>query len=164
MSDMKYEAPLDIFIHYPVNGSSDTKIELLHYDVDSFEVDGGAVRKINLTSTEEKVIDNELEDARTFKNITFYLKSSRRASTSKLIDLAKSGVATFTTNLLVKVYKKSERKLLRVCNLIAKSSFIESPIPVGGTPPSMKIRLSLDNIELYRGVYNNGQLGEFVNK
>jgi hypothetical protein len=81
-----------------------------------------------------------------------------------LIDLSKSGVANFTTNLLVKMYKKSERKLLRVCNLIAKSSFIEAPIPVGGTPPAMKIRLKLDRIELYRGVYNNGKFDEFTKK
>src|SRR5215207_2215242 len=156
MSDMKYEAPLDIFVRYPSPAGGDSKIELLSFAVDSFAVDGGATRKISLTTTEEKVIDSELEDARTFKNITLYMKSGRRHSTSKLIDLAKSGANGFTTNMLVKIYKKSEKKLLRVFNLIAKSSFLESPIPVGGTPPSMKIRLGLDQIELYRGVYNNG--------
>ena len=159
---MQYKAPLEIYVHHPVQGSTDTKLEWLQYDVHSFEVDGGAVRKIDLNSTDESVINNELEQARTYKNITLYMKSSKRSSTSKLIDLSKSSVKSFNAYFYVRVYKKSEVKPLRVTNLIAKSSFIEMPTPVGDTPPSMKIRLSLDSIELYHGVYNKqGKLEEF---
>ena len=158
MSNMQYKAPLEIFVHHPVPGGTETKIESLHYDVHSFEVDGGAVRKINLDSTDEPTINSELEQARTYKNITLYMKSGKRASTAKLIELFKSSVKSFNAYFYVNVYQKSEAKLLRVTNLIAKSSFLEAPIPVGDTPPALKIRLNLDSIELYRGVYKQGKL------
>ena len=149
MATIEYRASLDLFVHH-----TDDRVEHFNYNVDNFEVDGGAVRKISLGSASEPLINNELEQARTHKNLIFYLKSNNRHSTSKIIDLFKSGVKIFNAYFYIKGYEKAQKQPSRVKNLIAKSSFLEAPIPIGATPPSLKVKLSLNQIEFYQGGYN----------
>lgn len=149
MSALEYKANLDIYVH-----RAGEKVDHFNYRIESFEVDGGANRKIELGSTPEAVIDCEMSQARTYKNLVFYLKSNRRHSTSKLIELFGSGVKTFNAYFYIYGYEKTQKRPARVKNLIAKSSFLEAPIPIGGTPPALKIKLGLDLIEYYQGGYN----------
>jgi hypothetical protein len=145
MSNAVYKSDLDVFVDYPVPGQSKTKMDVLFYFVETFE--NGAGGKIDLRTTNDSTIAAEIERIRKQKTITIYINSKLELDpTSKIIDLAKSGIKNFTIVFRVKGYDKKTRKIVSVTAIIAEASFVETPIPVGGTPPSLKIKLNMSNI------------------
>ena len=145
MSNTVYKSDLDVFVDYPVPGQSKPKMDVHFYFVETFE--SGAGGKIDLRTTNDSTIAAEIDRIGKQKTVTIYLNSKLELDpTSKIIDLAKSGIKNFTIVFRVKGYDKKTRKIVSVTAVIAEAAFAETPIPVGGTPPSLKIKLNLSNI------------------
>ena len=149
MANIEYRSDLDIFVNQPVPGKAEPKLEVQFYFVETFE--SGAGGKIDLKTTNDSAIAAEIDRIRTQQKVTIYLNSKITLTpTSKLIDLAKSGVKNFSVVFRVKGFDKKEKKTVSVTALMADAVFDETPIPVGGTPPALKIKLTLSNARANR--------------
>ena len=146
MSKITYIANLFMFVHYPEKEKKEDKIDHIKFPVHSFEVDGGANRKIVLASGNEQIIDSEFEQAQIHKNIIFYLKQNYEVPSAKLINLSKSDRKDFTVLFMVKAMKGETS--LRTLSLRTKASFSEAAAPVGGTPALLKMKLSFCSSDL----------------
>src|SRR4051812_37213278 len=104
---MKYKADLHIITHATTdnNGKETSSAERIDIPLDSFEVDGGANRKIKLSSSDDISISSELEQARSFKNIIFYIPPTKDFLALKLIDIGRN-FQFFSTTLVVSSYLK----------------------------------------------------------
>ncbi len=145
MSNIEYRSDLDVFVEHPAAGQSKPKMDVQFYFVETFE--SGTGGKIDLRTINDSTIAAEIERVRTQKTITIHLDSKVWLDPpSKIIDLSKSGIKNFSIVFRVKGYDKKTRKLVSVTAVIADAVFAETPIPVGGTPPSLKMKLNLSNI------------------
>ena len=162
MPNITYGASLLIVIHHPVNGKPDGRVETLRFPVRSFSVSGGADRRIDLTSTNESLIASEFEQARIYSNIIFFIQPSNDAPTNELINLSKSDKKNFTISFQVSV--RDEAITLRMISLQSHATnFVETPVPVGGTPPLLKARFTLSSPDLAYG-QRDEKLGHIVLK
>lgn len=145
MSNIVYRSDLDVFVSQTVPGTSELKTEAQFYFVETFE--SGAGGKVDLNSTNDSAIAAEMGRVQTTKTVTLYRNSKLTLTpTSKLIDLSKSNIKNFSIVFRVSSYDKKEGKTLSVTAILADAVFLETPIPVGGTPPSLKIKLSLSDV------------------
>src|SRR5215203_751292 len=151
MPSIEYMANVYIFIHRTGEAKTEKKIDLLRYYVHSFEVDGASAGKTILSRTNEAIVKARFEEIRTHGNVILYIKSSREEPTSKLIEAAKSGASGFTTSFGIRAVK-DEEITLTATSVQAKGSFAETPIPVGGTPPMLKVKLNLAAPTFFYGV------------
>ncbi len=153
MSNMKYEAELYII----TKQGTDTKgnpvgnpVERINVPVHSFEVEGGASRKINLTSTNESSISSEFEQARTHTNFIFYIPPTKDFLAVKLISLSTPNWQLFEFTFVVNTYSKGKKiQTLRITSEMA--SFREPPAPIGSTPPLLMAKVRLVRPELLHG-------------
>ena len=154
MSKITYKANLIIFIHNSDKENSERKVEILNLPVHSFEVAGGAIGKIDVTSSDEQMIICQFEQARNYKNIIFYMKQGKDIPLNKLIGLSKSyknsynGENSFTVSFGVSVIKGE--MIMRRVSLQSTGKFSETPIPVGKAPPLLKMKLSFESPKLYK--------------
>jgi hypothetical protein len=166
MSKIIYKAEMIIFVHHPDKEKPEGKrIEILRFPVQSFEVDG-AGGKIDLASSDEQRIVCQFNQARAQKNIIFYLKQGKDMKTdmyvpaAKIINLPKSEQKNFTVSFSVRFIKGETT--LRNVSLLSSANFSETPIPVGKTPPLLKMKLSFKSSELYNSV--GGQKTEVMSQ
>lgn len=151
MSNIEYRSDLDVFVSQSVPGKSESKMEAQLYFVETFE--SGAGGKIDLRTTNDSTIAAEIERIRTQGKVTIYLNSQITLTpTSKIIDLSKSGIKSFSVVFRVKGHDKKERKTVSVTAVMADAAFAETAIPVGGTPAAIKIKLILSDIRVNRYV------------
>ncbi len=151
MSNVVYKSDLDVFVSQPVPGKSEPKMDVYFYYVETFESGSGG--KIDLNSTSDSTIAAEMERIQKGKTVTLYLNSRISLNqTSQLIDLSKSNIKIFSVVFRVISYDRKEKKTLSVTAIIADAVLSETPIPVGGTPPSLKIKLSLSNVRQVKRV------------
>ena len=155
MSNVVYRSNLDVFVSKPAPGKSEPKMEVYFYEVETFEnVAGG---KIDLKATNDSAIAAEMERLQKGKIVTLYVNPRISLNpTSQLIDAAKSGVKDISVVFRVIARDQKAKKVLRVTALVGDAVLLEMPIPVGGTPPSLKVKLSLSNSRL--GQYAGDQL------
>ena len=152
---MKYKSQLYIITHgtHDSAGNLIGDPERLDIPVHSFEVDGGANRKINLSSTNEIAISSEFEQARINKNITFYIPPTKDFLALKLIDLRKNGPETFDITFVISMYSKGKViQTLRISTDVAW--FLRLPAPEGGTPPLLKAMVRFHSVQLLHGQYD----------
>lgn len=110
MSNLEYKSYL--IITYCPSRKSDEKPEIISIPVHYFEVEGGASRKIDLTSTGEFSIATEFEQARIYSNFIFYIPPTKDFLAAKLINLSDTKGKHFNFSFSVSVY--SEGKTLRI--------------------------------------------------
>jgi hypothetical protein len=151
MSNKEYRSDLDVFVSRAAADKSDSKIEAQFYIVESFE--GGSGGKIDFRATNDTVIAAEMERIQAQKKVALYLNSRvTLTETSKLIELAKSDIKSFSVVFRVSCRDQKTGKTLSAAAILADAVFLEIPIPVGGTPPSLKINLSLTNVRKVKRV------------
>jgi hypothetical protein len=151
MSKITYKGKLSIFIRHPdKNKPAGFSVEILAVPFQSFEVDGGGAKKINLNSTDEPQIVSGIEQAINQKSFTVYLKQGIEVPSAKLIDLAKSSQKYFTTHFMIMFFK--DDSLSRTIGLLTTANLSETPIPVGGTPALLKMMFAFKSIDAYRGM------------
>jgi hypothetical protein len=153
MSKTKYESELYIMTHQQLdkNGKpTGNGIDIITIPVHSFEVEGGANRKINLTSTSEGVVFSEFEQARNYKTLIFYVPPTRDFLGVKLMNLAGANWQPFDFCFTVNVY--SNGKNTQSLTLSSRAASIrETPVPVGGTPALLMVKMRVVRPELTHG-------------
>lgn len=147
MSNMSYGASLLIVVRSGVN----QRPEEMRFPVGSFQVTGGAHRRIDLTSTNEGSIASEFEQARTYQNVILYIKPDVNYPTTGLVNLSKSGKKDFSVSVTVSVHDDSGKPVRRYDLQSSAANFAEIPAPVGNTPPSLKTKLILNAPRVLHG-------------
>lgn len=151
MPNMEYKSELYIISHArkDQDGKLIQEAEKLDIPVDSFEVDGGANRRINLKSTSEISVSSEFEQARVHKNIIFYIPPSKDFLALKLTDLRKDGPEWFNLVFVISIYSQGKLlKTLRISSL--RAWFVRSPAPEG-SPPLLKAIVRFQDAQLFHG-------------
>lgn len=150
MSKMSYGASLLIVVRSTVDGKP-AKAEELRFPVRSFQVAGGAHRKIDLASTNEGSIGSEFEQARIYKNVILDLGSGAGTPPTELVNLSKSVKRDFSMSFTVSVYDDGGKPVRRYDLQSFATNFAEIPAPVGNTPPSLRARLILSSPRVLHG-------------
>ena len=150
MSKMSYGASLLIVVRPAVSGKA-ARPEELRFPVRSFQVAGGAHRKIELSSTNEGSIGSEFEQARIYKNVILYLGSGAGSPSAELVNLSKSGRKDFSMSFTVSVYDDRGNPVRRYDLQSFATNFAEIPAPAGNTPPSLRARLLLSSPRVLHG-------------
>lgn len=152
MSNMKYKAELYIITHEQTDQSGKVirEVERIDIPVNSFEVDGGANRKIDLTTVDEVSVSSEFEQARSLKNIIFYIPPTKDFLALKLIDLTKNGPERFAITFVISIY--SNGQLIKALRISAEHAwFTKTPAPEGKTPPLLKAWVRFNIAQLLYG-------------
>ena len=152
MSNMQYKSELYIITHGQTDkdGKVVREVERIDIPVHSFEVDGGANRKINLNSADEISVASEFEQARSHQNIIFYIPPTKDFLALKLVDLRKNGPEQFDMTFVISIYSKGRLiKTLRVST--SRAWFFRPPEPQGGTPPLLKAWVRFHQVKLLHG-------------
>jgi hypothetical protein len=144
---MTYQAKF----HYGLQEGDELKVSRFDIPVQIFEVEGGADRSIKLSSTDDIGISSELEQARTFKNITVYLPSTKDGSDME-IALQLSAFYSQKESMLVSftVERYSGGQMLEGLALLdAGATLKNSPYVTG--KQLLAVHLNLPAAKLYRG-------------
>jgi hypothetical protein len=149
MSNIDYHGSLKIIVQKIVGGKREWTPEILGFGVDSFEVDGGADRKIEIGTAVDFNISSEFEQARAYKNIILYIKAD--SESHKLLELSKSGKKDFFMFFAVLVSSDEGHFIRKVEIQSSATNFAGTPIPVGKT---LKAKMTLNEIRLLVGVYD----------
>ena len=148
MSNMKYRAELHVVPHTV----SDEPTERLVLPVRSFEVDGGANRKIDLNSTDEISVTSEFEQARANKNFIFYIPPTTDFAPLKLVGLG-NPLQFFDMNFALDIY--SGHLKIQSLWIGADGAWLSPvPSPQGGTPPLLKAKVHFHDVRLLHGKYD----------
>ena len=155
MADVKYKYQL--FIIPSEQKDSSGKIirpsERINIPVDFFEVDGGADRKIDVTSGDEISIGLEFEQARIYKNLIFYIPPTKDFLAVKLIDLRKSGPEQFSITFAIGIY--TDGALSRSLVFSSESAWLFGhPQLSGGKSPLLKMAVRFSNLQLVYGHFD----------
>jgi hypothetical protein len=137
--------------NYALQEDEDLVISRLNIPVQIFEVDGGADRNIKLGSTDDIGITSELEQARTFKNLTLYLPPTKDG-TDMEIALQLSGFYTRKESLRVAftIERYSSGKMLEGLALLDGDATLKfSPYVV--EKQLLAVHLNLPTAKIYRG-------------
>jgi hypothetical protein len=152
MSDIVY-GDLLILIEKTVNGKPEGAPERYGGFVDFFEVDGGADRKIEISSALDFHISSEFEQARIYKNIILYMRPGGDTF-AKLLDLSKSGKKDFFMGFTVLVWSDTGHFTRQMEIQSFATNFAGTPIPVGKTPPLLKMKMMMNRIQLNIGRFD----------
>ena len=154
MSNTKYRFQLFIMTNprkYQDGGPTD----LLDVPIHAFEVEGGANRKIETGAPNAISIASEMEQARSFKNITFYVLPTNNFLGVKLVGQRSPHIRFFDLTFEVGVYsgKVLTQNLFMHC---ARAWFVRVPTPMGGTPPLLQasVHFHSDSVKLRHGKYD----------
>ena len=152
MAKTSYKSELEIILGKTVKfwGSSHDLEQRISVPVHSFEVTGGTNRKINLASADEVNVALEFEQARTFKNLVFYIPPTKDFLALKLIELANQQGREFAFYFFVSVY--SAGILTSAYSIETNSAyFLGTPAPIGGTPPLLRAKIKINSPYLSYG-------------
>jgi hypothetical protein len=158
-ADMNYEGELRVI--WVVEEGKDRWFEKVTVPVASFEVDGGTQRTINLASTNDVAASTEFEQARTFKNITFFITPTKDFAAAKLIGLRSPEMKFFSVTFLVCTYHRG-KKIQSLQLQIEKAWFTKVPTPVGDTPPLLKADVRFHETLFLHGHLNSK--GKFIHQ
>lgn len=152
MSNMKYEGELHIITKEDPN-DKDKSIEKLVFPIDSFEVDGGANRKIVLKSADDVSVTSEFEQARSHKNLVFYIPPMKDFQAAKLIALRAGGLQFFEMNFTLNIYSGG-KKIQSLWIGTENAWLLKTPTPEGSTPPVLRADIRFGNVDLLHGKYD----------
>jgi hypothetical protein len=116
----------------------------------AFEVDGGAVRRINLDTPDEMDIGSEMEQAKTYKNIKFYLPPTRGI---EIAQLGKLFTEKTSLKILFEIMVFSGKTKTKSLALSDEAGIIVTqPTPVG-EKTSVEVKVSIPNANLLHTSY-----------
>lgn len=150
---MKYKA----YLNFQVAGDDDQNLyKNSNLPVAAFQVDGGASRIIKLKSTDDISLVSELEQARTFGNLYFYLSGTKGSKDMKAaVDLNAIAHDETTFQLLFIVERYSGGKLLEGLGLYCPNGLLKSP-PSMAVDDTLLVPIDLtEGTEIYRGKIRN---------
>jgi hypothetical protein len=144
---MKYKS----FFHFFVTDGNSNKFVNLDLTVDSFEVQGGASRVIDLKTTDDISLASEFEQARTFKNITLYLPpTSDHRDMEAALALTEIAINKSKVNVMVSVQRFEKAKMLEGLALIDQEATLKKR-PQTVPPHLLMVEINLPAGQLYRG-------------
>lgn len=86
------------------------------FDLTHFAVTGGAKRKIELAVANDVIISSEMEQAKSFKNISVYLKRERPSSGTDLVTASKKNLSAKISIILSRMRGLfSQERLILTC-------------------------------------------------
>jgi hypothetical protein len=154
MANSTYKFELSI-ISNPNGSNQDQPTERLDAPVHSFEVDGGANRKILASSPNLISISSEFEQARNYQNIIFYIPPTKDFLAVKIAELG-STIKHFDLTFIVSTY--SGKTMIQTLRLQCRGAwFLRKPIPIGSTPPLLKAeaRFHARDVQLLHGEFDS---------
>jgi hypothetical protein len=160
---MKYKAELYIITHQQTDkdGKIIRDVERINIPLHSFEVDGGANRKIELNSADEISVSSEFEQARVHKNIIFYVPPTKDFLAVKLVDIGRTP-EWFDITLVISIF--SNGKLIKALRFSSGQAwFSRTPAPEGKTPPLLKGIVRFHESQLLHGQFDP-KLKKFVHR
>ncbi|HEY8561571.1 MAG TPA: hypothetical protein VIL74_14440 [Pyrinomonadaceae bacterium] len=157
MPNIEHAAHIYLFVRKEGEASGAKKFEILRYYVHSFEIDGAAAGKTALRRADAATVKSRFEQIRRRGNVVLYIKSTREAPTSLLIEAAKAGAGDFTVSFGVRAVRDGAITMSST-SVQAKGSFAEPPIPVDGKPPLLKVKLTLAAPTFYYGVREKNKM------
>lgn len=113
--------------------------------VNSFEVAGGAKRIIDLDSKAEMNIASEMEDAKTFKNLTLFLSSADGLAAARLEE-AFAGRKQLRIFFRVEVF--SGPTMTKAFTLISEAATVKKHPSAAGDKKLLKVELSVPDAKL----------------
>jgi len=153
MSKTKYESELYIVTQQQLDAKGKQTVkgtDIITIPIHSFEVEGGANRKINLTSATEGVIFSEFEQARNFQTLIFYVPPTNDFLGVKLMNLAGANWQPFDFCFTVSVVSNGKRT--QTLTLSSRAASIrENPVPVGSTPALLMVKVRVVRPDLTHG-------------
>jgi hypothetical protein len=152
MPKTKFEPELYITTRQRIdaNGKAVAATDILLIPVHSFEVEGGANRKINLASVTEGVIFSEFEQARNYQTLIFYIPPTKDFLGVKLMNLAGKNWHPFDFIFSVSVFTDGKRT--QILSLSSRgASLRETPVPVGSTPALLMLKVRVTKPDLTHG-------------
>jgi hypothetical protein len=150
MPDTKYEAELRVTYMVEENGNQwNEKVSTL---VQSFAVDGGANRTIDLGSTNDMSISSEFEQARTHKNVTVFIPPAKDFSAAILTRLGTQIKHFEMTFVVCKSFKG--KKIETIWLMSSDTWFLRVPTPVGDTRPLLKADVRFHKADLLHGQFD----------
>ena len=152
MAKTKFEPELIITTHKKIeaNGKEVPHLDIMNIPVHSFEVEGGANRKIELASVTEGILFSEFEQARNYKTMIFYIPPTKDFLALKLMNLATKNWQLFDFIFGVSIF--SNGKLTQALSIISRAASLrETPVPVSGTPALMRLKVRVKNPDLSHG-------------
>lgn len=152
MPKTKFEPELIITTHKQIdaNGKATPGLDIMFIPVHSFEVEGGANRKINLNSATEGIIFSEFEQARNYKTMIFYIPPTKDFLGLKLMNLATRNWQLF--DFLFTVSVLTDGKVTQTLSLSSRSASLrETPVPVGSTPALLRLKVRVKNPDMMHG-------------
>jgi hypothetical protein len=144
---MKYKSFFHFFV---VDGDSDKYVNL-NLPIDSFEVNGGASRVIDLKTTDDLSLSSEFEQARAFKNITLYLPpTSDHTDRDAALALTDIAINKLKVNVMVSVQRYSNSKMLEGIALIDQEATLKNR-PQTIPQHLLMVEINLPAVKMYRG-------------
>jgi hypothetical protein len=155
MPNTRFEFELMIITKQGANAKDDP-FDIINVPITAFEVEGGANRKIETASPNAISISSELEQARTFKNIIFYVPPTKDFTAVKLVGLRSPDIKFF--DLMFQVAEYSGHVPTQTLFMHCPGAwFFRVPSPMGAaTPPVLKahIRFHSEKMRLTHGKYD----------
>lgn len=156
MSNTKYGSDLYILTKQQIDQKGNNvgnPPESIKIPVHSFEVEGGANRKINLNRVTEGVIFSEFEQARKYNTLIFYVPPTNDFLGIKLMNLSGKNWQQFDFSFTVNVFTNGKKT--QTLTLTARTAtFREPPVPVGTTPALLMLKVRIVDPELIHGQLN----------
>ena len=146
---MKYKAT----ISFGIFEGDEIKNAMYYIPVESFEVVGGANRSIDLSSADDFSIGTELEQARSLKNIHFFIPPTYKYVTEAALFLIDLNIEKLAPSTSFIIEKYSGSKIIEGFNLKDPAAIIKQrPFIVGKR--LLWVQLSLPEAHLYHGTFN----------
>jgi hypothetical protein len=152
MPKTKFETELIITTHRQLdaNGKEVPGLDIMFIPVHSFDVEGGANRKIDPASATEGIVFSEFEQARNYKTMIFYIPPTKDFLALKLMNLATRNWQLFDFIFSVKIFL--DGKLSQLLSIVSRAASLrETPVPVGGTPALMRLKVRVKDPGLQHG-------------
>ena len=163
MSKTKFEPTLIISTRQQTDadGKAIPAFDIIRIPVHSFEVDGGANRKIDLSMVTEGILFSEFEQARSYKKLIFYIPPTKDFMGLKLMNLATKNWHIFDLLFGVTVY--TDGKQTQILSLSSRNASLrETPVPVGKTTALLRLKVRVNKPDLSHGQFDP-KTGKSVN-
>lgn len=144
------------YLHYKAKHTDiDSELSALFVSVSAFSVVGGAKRFIDLTSTDDISLVSELEQARTFRNLTLYLPP---ATNFEWLDLTEIAIHKLSVSIKLILFGQNKSTTVQSFVLAIKGARIsERPLKrTNGGKPVLEVKLTFSDVKLFHGTHEGG--------
>lgn len=140
------------YFSFYVFNNDELSVNRLDVPINSFEVIGGTVRRININSTDDISISSELEQARSYKNINLFLPPTKDSTDMETaLSLTDIALSDFNFGVMVAIQRCANGKLLEGLTLIDRGAKLKNRPRIVGQH-LLKVELDIPSPKLFYGV------------